>query len=93
SAILGSYSQETWAYLSEDSREQFPVFQFLSTHFRETGSLWDAVGYEPPMYVDQLMNSPDRARRFTRMLYELHLPLAEEIARFLDMKDIHHLMD
>jgi SAM-dependent methyltransferase len=92
-AILESFSQETWALLAEGSREQFPVFQFFTTHFREPGSLWETVGYDPPSYVDQLRESPGRARRFTRMLYELHLPLAEEISKQLDMKDVHRLMD
>ncbi|UCD37862.1 MAG: hypothetical protein JSW54_13745 [Fidelibacterota bacterium] len=93
SAILDSYSQETWMLLAKESIEQFPVFQFLSSHFRDQGSLWEAAGLDPPMYVERMSEDPVRARQFTRMLYELHQPLAQEIANLLDMSQINKLMD
>ena len=93
SGIIDSYSQETWALLAKESREQFPVFQLLTTHFREQGSLWEAAGLDPPKYIERMSEDPARARRFTRMLYELHQPLAEVIANLLDMSQINKLMD
>jgi SAM-dependent methyltransferase len=93
SAILDSYSQEAWTLLAEESRDQFPVFQLLSTHIRIPGSLWEASGFDPPMYVEKMSEDPGRARQFTRMLYELHQPLAKEITNHLDMSHINHLMD
>lgn len=92
-AILDAYSQDTWALLAKESREKFPIFQYLSSHFREQGSVWEAVGLVPPMYVERMNEDPLRARQFTRMLYELHQPLAGELADLLDMSDINHLMD
>ncbi len=93
SAIIDSYSQETWALLAKESMEQFPVFQFLSSHFRYRGSLWDVAGTDPPKYVERMNEDPIRARQFTRMLFELHQQFAETIANMLDMSEINRLMD
>ncbi len=40
-----------------------------------------------------LEEDPDRARRFTHMLYEFHQPLAVEVAKTLDMSGVERLMD
>jgi cyclopropane fatty-acyl-phospholipid synthase-like methyltransferase len=44
-------------------------------------------------HFEQILQSPDRARRFTRMLYEIHIPLAEEVANALDLSGVERLMD
>lgn len=62
-------------------------------HIKEPGSVWTVQGLEPPNYVSQMKRSLERARRFTRMLYEIHQPLAEELAQTLDMTGVNHLMD
>jgi hypothetical protein len=46
-----------------------------------------------PDYFAQLVASPERARRFTRVLYEVHLPLAEALAECLDMSGAKRMMD
>jgi predicted TPR repeat methyltransferase len=45
------------------------------------------------MYVDQMDEDAERARRFTRMLYELHQPLADELVDCLDLSGVDRLMD
>ena len=40
-----------------------------------------------------MVEDPERARRFTRMLYELHHALADELAGCLDMSDVDRVMD
>ena len=40
-----------------------------------------------------MASSPERARRFTHMLYELHQPLANQLTELLDMTDVNRLMD
>ena len=92
-AIIDSYSQETWALLAKESREQSPVFQFLTSHFRYPGSLWEAAGLDPPKWFERMNEEPVYARQFTRMLFELHQQLAETIANMLDMSEINRLMD
>jgi SAM-dependent methyltransferase len=92
-AILGSHSQATWALLAEESREHSPPFQYFSTHLQYQGSLWDKCAGDPPKYVDRMNEDPERARRFTLMLYELHQGLGERIADQLDMSHVERLMD
>jgi predicted TPR repeat methyltransferase len=45
------------------------------------------------MYLSEMAKDPEVARRFTRMLYEIHQPLAEELAGFLDSSEVERLMD
>lgn len=92
-AILDTYSQNTWALLAQEAREHFPVFLDLALHFHKPGSLWAVSGLTPPMYIAQMTADPERARRFTRMLFELHQPLADELANVLEMGHINRLMD
>jgi SAM-dependent methyltransferase len=93
SSILDSYSRKTWVLLAKESMEQFPVFQFLTSHFQYPGSLWEVGGLDAPKYVERMNEEPGRARAFTRMLFELHQELAETIANLLDMRDINQFMD
>jgi len=92
-AILGVYSQESWALLAQEARERLPSLGDLPSHLHDTGSVWNAMGLKPPMYLSQMTEDPNRARRFARMLYELHQPLAEQLARFLDLGGVARLMD
>ncbi|TNF71217.1 MAG: methyltransferase [Acidobacteria bacterium] len=92
-SILDVYSQDTWALLAEESRERFRVLGDLPSHLGEPGSVWEIQGLSPPMYIDQMSEEPERARRFTRMLFELHEPLAAELAEFLDLSGAKRLLD
>jgi cyclopropane fatty-acyl-phospholipid synthase-like methyltransferase len=73
--------------------EKYPVYQFLASHFRNQGSLWEVGGLDSPNYIEQMSRDPERARQFTRMLFELHQKLAETIAEMLDVSEINQLMD
>jgi ubiquinone/menaquinone biosynthesis C-methylase UbiE len=92
-AILDAYSQETWAYIAGEGRARIPLIMELTAHITDPGSVWEAQGLTPPDYVDQMVESPARAERFTRMLYEIHLPLAEALAETLDMTGVHRMLD
>ena len=91
--ILDAYCQETWAFLAREGREQFPAVTDLPVNIRKPGSAWEAQELIPPNYFTRLVESPERARSFTRMLYEIHLPMADEIAKILNMKKVTRLMD
>lgn len=93
SAIVEAHSTETWSLLAQEARERYPVGTDLSLHLGHNGSLWDIQGREPPDYVAQMVADPERARRFTRMLYEIHAPMAEELADILDLTGVSRLMD
>lgn len=92
-AILDTYSQESWAYLAQEEREHFGAACDLALHIQEPGSVKTAQGLTTLSYVEKLVNDPDRACRFTRMLYELHQPLARRLTEFLDMTGVHRLLD
>jgi SAM-dependent methyltransferase len=93
SAILNAYSQETWAFLAGEARERSPAVHDLALHIHQAGSTWAVQGLTPPDYFAHISQSPEKARRFTRMLYEIHLPLAEQVADALDMSGVDRLMD
>jgi SAM-dependent methyltransferase len=92
-AIIDACSQDTWMLLAQDARDRFPAVLDLALHIHEPGSVWEAQGLAPPHYAAQLVESPERAHRFTRMLYELHLPLAEALAGSLDLAGVDRLLD
>jgi SAM-dependent methyltransferase len=92
-AILEAYSRETWGLLAEEARDRLPGLRDLSTSLREPGSAWGRLKLTPRMYLAEMEEDPEVARRFTRMLYEIHRPLAEELAEFLDMSQVNRLLD
>lgn len=92
-AILDAYSQDSWAFLARDARERFPAIFDLALHLSEPGSVWEVQGRTPPDYFRLLVEHPERARGFTRMLYQLHLPLAEQLADTLDLGGVARMMD
>ena len=93
-AILGTHSQESWKHLAIDERERTTGIYSLPLYISEPGSIWAAQGLPAPKdYVEKMKNNPARAREFTRMLYEVHQPLANAIAELLDLTDVHRLMD
>ena len=91
--ILEAYSQDTWAFLAQEAREALPVLRDLALHFQNPGSAADAVGFVPTNYVKAMGRDPERARRFTQMLYEIHEPIAEELAVRLDLRGVERFMD
>jgi hypothetical protein len=93
SAILYVYSRDSWALLASEAREMLPGLCHLPLSLREPRSAWEAIGFTPRMYVDRMAEDADRARRFTRMLYELHQALADELVECLDLDGVNSLMD
>jgi len=92
-AILGTYSQASWAFLAQEGREHFPSVCDLALHIQEPDSVKTAQGRTTLYYVEKMANDPERARRFTRMLYELHQPMAQQLTELLDMTGVHRLLD
>jgi SAM-dependent methyltransferase len=92
-AILDSYSQETWAFLAGEMRDRSLAVHNLTHYIHEPGSAWKAQGLIQPDYLAHMMESPGQASRFTRMLYEIHLPLADVVAESLDISGVDRLMD
>jgi len=91
--ILKSFSQNSWALLAAEARKRMPGLHDLTTHIHESGSAWEILGLTRTDYLDLMTDNPEAAHNFTRMLYELHQPLAAELAKSLDMKGVDRFMD
>ena len=91
--ILDAYSQDTWSFLAREAHERFPAVLDLSVHIHDHGSVWETKGLTPPDYLFNMQKSAERARQFTRMLYEIHLPLASALADSLDMQGVARMLD
>ncbi len=92
-AIMKAYTPETWSFLAREARERYPSGNDLTTHISHPESVWVAQGLKAPDYVDQMIEDPERSGQFTRMLYELHEPLAEQLAEHLDLSNASRLLD
>lgn len=93
SAIIEAYSPDSWAHLAQEARERYRAGNNLATHITHPESVWKAQGIEPPNWFAQIVESPKRADRFTRMLYDLHSLFAKKLAQRLDMTNVRQLMD
>lgn len=93
-AILDTYSRESWQHLVIDEQEKDACVHGLPRLIGAPGSLWSIQGFdEPKNYVDRMRASPERAREFTRMLFEVHQNLANLVAELLDLTGVEHMMD
>jgi len=91
--ILNAHSQDTWAFLAREDRYRFSAVRDLAVNICKPISTWEAQNLTPPDYFKQILEDSNYAARFTRMLYEIHIPLAEQLANVLDMQGVNRLMD
>jgi hypothetical protein len=92
-AVLGAYNQDSWALLAQEARERAPALLNLALRLRKTGPAPSGQEAAEEDYVTTMSESPEKARRFTRMLYEIHKPLSEIIPQALDMSGVDRMMD
>jgi len=88
--IIARYSVETWRFLAVEARERLEAVRDLSHKLK---ARYEAQSGRKAPYVLQMTEDPDRARRFTRMLYELHQPMAAKLAATLDLAGVRRLLD
>jgi len=94
SAILDTNSRESWQHLVIDEQEKDGCVHGLPQFISEPGSLWTIQGLDEPIdYVDKMRVSLERAREFTRMLFQVHQDLANQVANLLDLRDAERMMD
>lgn len=95
-AIIESHDAGTWSELAREERKKWmgdlalidQLFTPVSNDGPENGSLGPDSDY-----VQAMVEDPQQAYRFTHMLYDLHRPLAEDVARQLDLAGATRLMD
>lgn len=92
-AILNVLSQDTWAFQAREGRDTSWRVQDLALHITKPMSAWPARDRTPRDYFQQSQEDPDYAARFTHKLYEIHVPLAEQLANMLDLSGVKRLLD
>jgi len=88
--ILARYSTETWRLLAQEARERLDAVRDLPRKLRARHER-PSDGKAP--YLLHMAEDPERARRFTRMLYELHGPMAAQLAARVDLTGVRRLLD
>jgi SAM-dependent methyltransferase len=91
--ILNAQSQHFWAFHAREDRARSLSVQDLALNIRKPISAWEAVNLTPPDEYRRIREDAQYAADFTRMLYEIHIPLAEELANLLDLRGVKRLMD
>jgi cyclopropane fatty-acyl-phospholipid synthase-like methyltransferase len=91
--ILNAKSRDFWAFHAREDRDRFMCVRDLALNIGKPISAWEAPAMTPPDYYQQIRESPSYAARFTRMLYEIHIPLAEQLANLIDLQGVTRLMD
>lgn len=92
-AILNSQSRETWAFQARENRSSSRLVQNLAINIRKPMSAWQPWDLTLPDYFDQIREDPGYAAHFTRKLYEIHRPLAQQLADLLDLRGVKSLLD
>jgi SAM-dependent methyltransferase len=65
----------------------------LALNIGKPMSTWQAPNLTPPGKDEQIREDPRYAALFTRKLYEIHVPLAEQLANMVDLKGVKRLLD
>ena len=92
-AILNALSQETWVFQAGEYRESALFVRDLALNIGNPMSDWQTRNLTPADYLQQIQDDPSYAARFTRKLYEIHLQLAEQLAKMLDLRGVKSLLD
>jgi SAM-dependent methyltransferase len=91
--ILNAQSQHFWAFHAREDRVRSLSVRDLALNIRKPIPAWEAANLMPPDEYRQIRQDARYAADFTRMLYEIHIPLAEGLANLLDLGGVKRLMD
>jgi len=92
-AILNSQSQETWAFHAREDRDSALSVRDLALNISKPMSGWQARNLTPSEKLQQEQEDPSYISSFTRKLYEIHSPLAEQLADIIDLSGVQSLLD
>jgi predicted O-methyltransferase YrrM len=92
-AILKAQSQEAWAFQAQEDRDSATFVRDLTLNIGKPMPSRQTRNLTPPDYFQRIQEDPGYAARFTRKLYEIHCPLAEQLANMLDLRGVKSLLD
>jgi len=76
-----------------DERERMAGVCNFASYVSEP-SIWKAQDLiEPKGYVEKMNADPERAYSFTHLLYNVHQNLGDELVEYLDLSDVHTMLD
>ena len=76
-----------------DERERMAGVCNFASYVNEP-SIWEAQDLiEPKGYVEKMNDDPERAYSFTHLLYNVHQNLGNEIVEYLNLSDVHNMLD
>ena len=76
-----------------DERERLAGVRNFALYVSEP-SIWKAQGLAEPIgYVEKMNDDPERAYAFTHLLYNVHQKLGNELVEYLDLTDVHNILD
>lgn len=85
---------DRWKHVAFDERERLAGLRNLALHVGEPGSLWKAQGLTDPQNdYGKMIEDPERARVFTRLLYNFYRGSKDEFADLIDMTGVKRMMD
>ncbi len=92
--ILDTSRLDRWKHIASDEREHLVGMHNLALYMNEPGSIWKLQGLtDPKGYVEKMNDCPERARVFTRLLYNFYQDSRNAFAEFLDMTGVERMMD
>ncbi len=92
-AILNALSQDTWAFQAREDRDSSLSVRDLALNIRKPMSAWPVRNLTPSDKLRREQEDPGYVALFTRKLYEIHRPLAEQVANMLDLRGAQSLLD
>jgi len=85
---------ERWKHVASDERERLAGLRNLALYLGEPGSIWKAQGLTDPQNdYGKMIEDPERARVFTRLLYNFYMGSKNEFADLIDMTGVKRMMD
>lgn len=95
-AIIQARDAGAWAEFAVEERKRWPGDLALIERLFQTGPIEhpsENLTGQLSDYVQDMAEDPQRAHQFTHLLYDLHRPLAEDVARQLELAGVTRLLD
>ena len=91
--LLDEISLKRWKHVASDERELMAGIRNLATYLG-ADSIWKAQGLmKPKNDYEKIIEDPERARVFTRLLYNFYKDSKSEFAGLIDMTGVVKMMD
>jgi len=91
--IINAQSRHFWAFHARQDRYGYQSVRDLALSIGKPVSEWGAPDLAPGDNYQRVREDATCAAEFTRMLYEIHLPLAGQVASLLDLRGVKRLID